>query len=366
MAISHPEIAVGNLDIEAADSLTISRSLDTHAGTFSWQSPDFDNPRVEGSPVGSLFAYNPVTIKLDSDVVFTGWTETFTPRSAANLHVVGIGGRSLTADLVDSMAPVIEEDKDSAKTITLGAAIRRVNQGIGTVVYSDDALERITVVDALPATTERVSAYIERLCQQRQLVVTDNAQGDLVILQIRQRPASIDTFEYGDGKMLSAEAHFTLSNAYNEYVVSGYKQIDEAFTDATPSTESYSRDIFPNRTRRLRIAAPQLMDEASAKRWIAHEGERDIAATYAVTITVAGWRNKEGNLYDTGQLYEVNYPHLYTSGAEQLLVGAVTYSHSRQGGQITRLSLSSPKAWIEAFLPLPETPNIGPFDGAKR
>ena len=111
-------------------------------------------------------------------------------------------------------------------------------------------------------------------------------------------------------------------------------------------------DLFPGRKRRVRLAAPQQMDETHAKAWINHEARRDIALTYSLEVTVAGWRNANGDLYKPGQVYAINHPHLYSTDGRVLMVGAVTYRRSVKDGQICTLRLSSPKAWIEGYVPI--------------
>ena len=220
MAIPTPIIRIGDLDFEAADNLVISRSLDTHAGTFTWRSPDYQNPQAAGSPLQALFSGRRVRIVLEDDVVFTGYPETLAPVSSRNSHYVDISGRSLTADLVDSSAPAISESIGQDTEISLGAAISRANDGIGVVRYQNAELEQSKIIDALPALTERVSAYIDRMAQQLQCVTTDTEFGELYIYKpvIGRTEA---TLEYGDGILLEGSATFSTASAYSDYILIG-------------------------------------------------------------------------------------------------------------------------------------------------
>ena len=355
MALSHPVISVDDIDIEASDNLQISRSLDTHASEFSWTSPDYNNPETGiGSPLRNMFSRD-ITISLDGEVVFRGYVETLTPKSTPTVHSVTVAGRSRTADIIDSSAPTITQGDNPPTEINLGDAVARVNDGLGFVTYTPPSNAFLSVTNTIPALTERVSAYIDRLAQQRQLVVTDNERGELLVLKPEAGEA-LATLEHGDGRLLSATARYSTERAFAEYIVVGYAPIepdDDAEIPAVRATEV--SNLFPGRKRRIRVAAPQEMDEASAQAWISHEARRTIAATYALEVTVAGWRNEHGDLYKVGQIYQVVHPHLYSGLGRVLMVGAITYQHSISGGQTCTLGMSSPLAWVEGYIPLPET-----------
>ena len=361
MEISHPILEIGSLNIEAYDSLTVDRSLDSHSSVFSWNSFDHADPEsAAGSAPWRLFTENIVRVSLAGDIVFTGYAEEIRPASSSKRHWVRVSGRSLTMDLVDSSPPTIDEPDNPPDDITIGNAVRRVNDGVGVVTYSAADIPRLTIPRTLPGQGERISGYIDRIAQQRQLITTDNRHGELVVMKAEDGD-SLGVLEYGDPHLLETTGTFSTARTFDEYIVTGNIPPGEE-DDGEPTyriVASNDGNLFPGRKRRIRIPAPQLMKRADAQNWINHEAARSIAASYAIGAVVTGWRNERGELYDTGQIYELDSPHLLTEGRVKLMVGAVQYRHSTKGGQTAFLALSSPMAWVEGYIPPPpaDTPS---------
>ena len=370
--VTHPTIQVGRHDITEIHSLTVNRSYDRHASTFQWDTPNHLNASQRTvTPPWLTFANIPVSILLDDDPIFTGWAERLRTTSHPNNHFVSVSGRSGTADLIDSNPPKIDESNNDPK-ISLRNAVARVNDEYGTVIFADpppgavhtpaQALGDLQVSAKLPHNTEKVSAYINRICKEHRLIVTDNARGELVILRPPLDIPVSGRFEYGDGRLLSLDGEVNTRNLYSEYIVSGSKELTAAEglaglealgagldTPGATYRETVTSDVFGGvRKRRHHSKSPQSMEQPEAKEYIEQEAQRRVSSSYIARIKVAGWRNAEGVLYDTGQLYEIVHPHILTDRA--FLTGGVSYEHSTTGGQFTFLTLAPPRAWIPDFV----------------
>ena len=360
MAVIHPIVEIGEWDIEVAEGVSISRSLDRHASTFNLTSPDIDNPEAgEAGAIERLMSDKTLRISLNGEPVFTGYLDQIEVVSSPTRHNAQLNGRSLTQDLIDSSPPRIAEEESPPKTLSLRRIVERVNDGVGVVVMEPD-IAALTVTNDQPETTERIAGYIDRMAQQRQLICTDNRFGELVILRVSPG-SSLGRFEFGAKPLLSARAVINQARVFNEYIMVGEippdpdddGQLELDAADGVTYRRNNKSNVFPNRVRRVRINAPVQMGPAAAQKWIDHEALRTIASAYVVEITVAGWTNENGDLYDTGQIYEIRHPHLYTSGTMELMVGSVTYNHSINGGQTCSMALSLPNAWVEGVVPLP-------------
>jgi prophage tail gpP-like protein len=242
-------------------------------------------------------------------------------------------------------------------------------------------------------------ALVERLSRLQELLVTDDADGNLVLTRAGTGRA---TTELRHGKnILSASADLDDSKRFSEIHVKAQrpgndnKSHDDAPTtvddDEEPPPDFYRhtaarlagianpgarhrafaelrRDPRSGHTRRgnpkslteihgaigdpeitryrpLVIVAEAQADDAIAEKRADWEIRRRKAEATKATIVVNGWRQQDGGgLWETNQMVSVKAPWLELE--RDLIIGEITYTYD-DGGEKTSLSLTLP----DAFLP---------------
>jgi len=286
--------------------------------------------------------FDPCTLKIGSDLVLTGYVDAYLPEFSATSHGVRIGGRSRTEDLVDCMT---ELDGSQFTGYRLDQIARAVCKPFGI-----DVVVKASVGEAFPDATiedcETAFRYLERLGRLRGVLLSDDAQGRLVLTTAGSERAK-DSLVQGQN-ILRAKAQLSAHHRYSRYIVHSQNPID-TYGEEQVETQGKAIALDPAVPRyRPHIShAESLLDqagmEARAKWQAAYAGGRSVEAE----ITVRGWRQSDGTLWRENLLVPVFSPFLEID--RELLISKVTYLCDNEGGVRTTLTVGP----AEGFTPDP-------------
>jgi prophage tail gpP-like protein len=339
------KLIIGGQEYTGWKEINISRSLTEGASSFdvavserwagldgAWQITPFDE----------------ATVYIGDDIVLTGFVEHYQPSFDANDHAVRIAGRSLTCDLVDCMPDVgtgqfIGYKLDAIANTLCGYF------GIGVQVECDvgDPL-----TDATIEKTETAFAFLEKLARLRSVLLTDDAEGNLILTRAGIK-GSASSLVQGQN-ILSATAHLTSNTRFQNYVCLSQTPVAQDGSDAQLQIKGTATDSFCPRNRRFAEMTehPATQPQADARaKWRA---KHNFGMSTHATITVLGWRqaqasgNPGGDLWDTNLLVPVMSPFLELE--RQLLIGKVEFKLDEQGGRRTVLTVAPQ----DAFTPEPD------------
>lgn len=278
------------------------------------------------------------------DKLITGYIDATPVSYDSNQISVGITGRSKTADLVDCSA--IHKTGQWR-----GAKIERIATDLAAA-YSIKVKTEIDTGKAISDhqidTGETVFESIDRLLSLRQLLSTDNAEGDLVLINAGSGGKCGTALVFGEN-IKSVQAGLDFKNVYSTYIAKGQRSgNDNDSGDTVAGVSANVVDITAKRTRNLVISMSGQVTALDCKQRVKYERVYRVAKALECVYTVQGWREENGNLWLPNKMVRVIDPIVGLD--TDLLIVEVAYRLSESG---TTCALTvGPRG---GYIPSPET-----------
>lgn len=287
---------------------------------------------------------NVCEVWIGSDKLLTGYVDA-TPISYDDTQVtVGVKGRSKTTDLVDCSA-------DFGKGQWQGRKVERIAADMASTYGINVKTEVDTggaVADHQIQPGETVFESIARLLTLRQLLSTDDADGNLVLINPGSGGRASTALRTGEN-VLRGDAGLDYKDIYSTYVCKGQRAGSDL--DAAENlAESVARvtDTTIGRNRLLQITQSGQVDVQTCKDRVNYEAKYRSAKALEATYTVQGWRQANGSLWLPNQLVRVVDPVIGFD--DDMLIVEVNYTLGN-AGTLATLKVG-PRAGYE---PSPET-----------
>ncbi|CAG0967003.1 hypothetical protein MTYP_01048 [Methylophilaceae bacterium] len=262
---------------------------------------------------------------LGADKLLTGYVDA-TPISYDDRAVtVGVKGRSKTADLVDCSA-------DFGKGQWQGRRVEKIVADLAAA-YGIKVITEVdtggTVADHQIQPGETVYESIARLLALRQLLSTDDAEGNLVLVNPGSAGRATTALRTGEN-VLRADAGLDYKDVFSTYVCKGQRagsDLDAAETLA----ESVARvtDTAIGRHRLLQLTQSGQVDVNTCKDRVKYEAVYRSARALEASYTVQGWRQADGKLWLPNQMVRVVDPVIGYD--DDMLIVEVNYSLGNAG-----------------------------------
>lgn len=315
-------------------SMRVHRSIEHISGSFDLATTE----RWPGQPTATpLRPGNACQVLLDGDPVITGHVDTVETHYDAGSHSIRVTGRDKTGDLVDCSA--IYKTGQWHK-ISIDRLARDLVAPFGIKVVMEvepgPAFDRHNIEPG-----ETVFDCLERAARLRALLLTSNAEGDLVITRAA-RELIPDRLVEGVN-ILTARGEFSWRDRFSIYTVKGQELATDDFYGSHASEVSASvKDEVISRYRPKIVLAEDhghshtLRDRAEWERNV-RMGRGNLGS-----ITVQGWRHSGGQLWQPNTRVQVVSPLMWLD-APMLIVGC-TYMLDERGTR-TELSIARPEAF---------------------
>ncbi|HBN0668014.1 TPA: phage tail protein, partial [Escherichia coli] len=210
---SRIELYIGGSIFSGWLTVSVRRSLEHLAGSFEL------GLMLPGERIPSaLRTGQSLTLRINGQTVISGWLDQVSQRISATRHQISISGRDKTGDLVDCAAihPGSQWRNRTLAQIAadlcapFGIAVRwQVNDDTAARPFSSFTLEN----------SETVADALTRAARHRGVLVTSNADGDLVFTQAGSQQT--DRLVLGDN-LLDADYNTDWRGRYSEYRVRGH------------------------------------------------------------------------------------------------------------------------------------------------
>lgn len=310
-------------------------------------------------------------VLLDEDVVISGYVDGVDTTMDATTHAIRVTGRSMTSDLIDCSA-LIEggEFRDSS----FAAICAAVAAPFGIVVKDPSGAGARPIPAEAADQTETCFAFLERLARMAGVLLTDDAEGALLLGRLSENRAS-GVLKLG-ANIKAANVQLQVEKRFDRYLVkaqnpggaswvseldAGGNQGARPGTRPQPAINGLIRDEAVPRYRPFVMQAEGEGTGDDARGRALWQARRDAAESINVKVTVAGWRQEDGRLWQVNELVPVIMPQL--GFEEDLLVATVSYSLTDREGAQTILTLAPPEAFTPAEVP-PRGGNGGGSGGA--
>jgi prophage tail gpP-like protein len=367
------ELRIGDEAYSGWKTLRISRSLENACADFAvtvserWALLD---------QAWQIMPGNQAEIYFDDALVLTGYVDRYAPQYSATAHEISVTGRSKTCDFVDSS--VVYETDGQFKNLTPGQLARQLAAPFKIEVVSDFDGEPIP--DAQVQQGETCFALLERLCRLQEILVTDDAQGRLVLT--RAGAGQCSTVLAQGVNILTGGADHDDSERFSQYIVKAQRPANRTYDDygetgdallmvrgfsagqlfaaqraAEPKRKTAPKtltqitgtvtDAGITRYRPHVIIAESQADGAEAEKRADWEMRRRLGKSKVASISVQGWRQRDGRLWLQNESVFIRSPWLDLD--EPLLIKDVQFDYG-EGGEITELELVLP----DSLLPEPK------------
>lgn len=353
--------------------LEVVASLENASRSFTFEAAE--RWRGEASPV-RIRPGAGAEVLLGEDKVVDGFVDAVDVSYDSGSHSVTVRGRSKTGDLVDCAAvaggswrnkriEAIAKDLAATYGITVKAEV-----DTGDKIRRHRTQRGETVYDA-----------IERMARLRALLVTDDADGNLLLTRaghFEQNEAGVVVFsETGTTDATTAlvlgenivrgSASFDVSERFSEYRIKGQRAGDDLDFGEVLQTNGDADDTEVERTRILVLEAEARADKKRCKLRAAWEAATRYGQSLSLSYTVQGWRQGDGRLWEPNQLITVVDDYSAIDG--DFLAVEVVYQLG-EGGSFTTIRLAPIEGYepIAPFKPRPRRrrpKKRGAFDALK-
>lgn len=327
-------LRTGGKDHGGWKSIHVTRSLETISGAFSL---GLTERWADGQTPRTIKNGERCTVLLDGETVITGYVDAVKPSYDSTSHTLDVEGRDATGDLVDCSA-IHASGQWSGLTLDAIATILCKSFGITvkTQVSVGEAFKKFNLQQG-----ETVHEAIERMCRLRAVLAIADRKGNLILT--RAGTARAGTALVEGRNILSASGEFDYKERFSTVYVKGQTQGD----DNTPGAVStrgagHASDKEITRYRPLLVMAEGQANAAQCQQRAQWEVAVRSGRSRRCTITVQGWRQDNGALWDINTLVPVNSPMLGVN--TDMLISEVSYVLD-ESGQKTELTVVRKEAF---------------------
>lgn len=333
-------IVVGGRTITGWSDVRITRSIERLPNDFELSYTETED--IKGLAM-LIHAGDPCVIKIDTDVVLTGYIDRVMPSIGPGTHRLTASGRGRCQDLVDCAANY-RGGQMSVSTVDQIATILAFPYDIG-IEASGDMGAPIPAFNIGHGQTP--FEVIENICRFRQLLAFELPNGNLALTREFKKVAASG---FAEGvNVQSASAVWSMDQRYSHYWV--YLQSLDVLQDYPGNAGNLFGECKDPAVPRFRLR--KIITETSghemgrdyANDRAAWEGSRRMGRSAEVRLTSDSWRDIEDKLFEPGTLVDIDLPSVYmTSGPEDLnsrfLIGEVTYRKGEAGTSLDIVAMS--------------------------
>jgi prophage tail gpP-like protein len=180
---------------------------------------------------------------------------------------------------------------------------------------------------------------VEELCRDQSKTLTGTAAGNVLITKAGTKRHAGGLYE--GVNIIEADADHNASNRHSKYIVRGQQATGHG-ADAL-EIEAVANDSKVRRFRPLILVQKEDTSKARAKDRAATRRDRAAGNSQRSEVTVQGFRDDAGALFEPGRL---TWTESATLGiAQDMLIESADFSQDSKGGSLTSLGLVDPRAY---------------------
>ncbi len=324
------------------ETVTVNRNIDALAPTFSLQMSSRWSPNAE--PV-AFNTGDACTIKIDGELVITGYIFDFAETDTPEEHTITIAGRAKTGDLVDCSAILPNwqlrqkkiEDISEELCDPFGIKVETKDPNPLQPLDTGDKI-RIFRIDQ----GETVYDALTRLTRSAGLLMSTSAEGNLVLARAATIP-NLGAF-IGRGINVKSSTYGSQSgDRFQQYLLkSQIASDDETNGLSATQLEAIADDDEVTRYRPMLVLAETPRDKKSLQTRANWERNQRAAASEKITYQMRGW-GTPGGLWEPNTLVPVSDDR-YGIQANMLVSGAAL-TQSKEAGTLSTVDVTGPEAY---------------------
>lgn len=328
MSTEFVELIAGGFRWSAWDQIEITAAINEACRSFGVKTSE--RPGQFAFPPGT-----PVQVLATGTLVLDGYVNTYQSSGEKTAHDISIAGRSKGQDFVDCSG---DHPTSHAKDKTPDAFAQELDQyGIG--ITSQIPLRKVPMQHLKQG--ETCFRCVDRYIRQQGAVMMGRPDGgiDITNASVAKRAAG----ELAEGEnIMEWSVTFNDQNRHQEYTVKG--QGRHGHGENVLRIKEQSQDPGVKRRRNRTIVHEGDTDKGRARDRAEHERERCAGEGTKAEVTVQGWRDATGSIWEPNTIVFVRSPILMHL-VQDMLIERVQLAQSREGGTTARLCLVDPRAY---------------------
>jgi len=331
-------LEVGDIRHEGWLTVSVQRSIEQAAAQF--QVGLTETWPGQANPI-KVHPGDPCKVLIGDDLIVTGYVDAVQLAHSGDDHSVSVSGRSKTQDVVDCSCDASKAKPAQWKNRTVLQIAKDVCEPYGVEVACD--VPGLAPIKSYVAKVgDRAFDVIEQVCREQRLLITDTREGKLLLTRVGSQKGPAFTHP---GNILSSSLRADVSQRFSKYVVKGQARgDDDHWGEGVANVEDAIEDLQDlARFRLLVLRGEKAMGKAEARARANWEAVTRAGRSATVEITVAGWRDEDGDVYDVNRLCRVSDPVIGVDAT--LLSVSVEFLLNDRQGQVTQIELAPPGAY---------------------
>jgi prophage tail gpP-like protein len=340
------EVELSNIRYRGFSGVSVTRDIENLCATFSIDATTLERGNF---PIKRGEACK---IYIDDEKILTGYVDTIDIAYTSDSHGITVTGRDKTEDIVDSTVDAKVEIKTP---ITLEGLITKILAYLNStdikIINQVGSLASFSAADIVSGKIgETAVAFLHDFCAKRQVLLTSNEDGDLVITRgegVSVPAALIHKINgFGVNNVKGARVTYDDTKRFNRYIlraqpaIAGVSNLDsDTPLIMTSGFKGESIDSTVRASRVITLNAEKITNVSECTNRA--QWERDIHRARAInyTATVYGHRHggNFGSLWKPLQL--VNVVDEYCGINDILIIRTTKFNNNLTEGDLTELSL---------------------------
>lgn len=331
-------------------SINVFKSIETISGSFNFSATS-DNILVFPVEVGAS-----CRVLIDNSPIITGFVESVSVSYDNGTHSLQIGGRDKTCDIIDSSVVGV---KEFSGPISLTQIINKSLSDNGitgiSVINNAGTIASFEQSDLFGAETgETLFSFIEKYARKRQVLLSSNGDGDIVLNRAGNTKAIVSLENIIGGQtnnIKSGNINYNFTERFNKYIMQSQLNNAALYEESGTSTENavtQTGEALDNKirpSRQLELVSNSSDSSVTLKdlaTW--HSNLRRIrGTTYSIDVQGFYQDDDKTRLWTNNELVQVVDDFADVSAT--LLIQSVEYNFSLDSGSITSLSLVDKDAY---------------------
>lgn len=342
----------------AWQSVMVRRDFGNYVSVFQFSAAE-PGPFGQGWDALRLTPGTPVQVLLGGVKVIDGYVTTRVASYDAESHDLIIAGKSKTCDIHDSSV-VVKPGTFNGYTFQQAGKGVMAPHPVQLVMQNPPASASKPFPSLVTQFGETVGEFLERTAKMRGMILCDDKDGNITA---GQGPSSVQVVaELQEGRNIKrATGKLDDQTLWSRYTMASQQPgTDQNWPPRDNSATVQNSLTRPNRFKLGISEHPGDSDDMVHRANL--EAARSTWPCVECQITVVGWFNPDGSLWDVTDHITVLSPMLFPndSGSMTLGVQAVTYGQDSQNGTTTTLDLVLPQLLTSTPDPNSSTGVSGP------
>lgn len=328
MSEEYVTVVANGATYDGFEQISVSAAINEAARQFTVHTTE--HPGQFKFPPGT-----PIEIRSNGDLLVRGYVNSYDTSGDSKTHSISIKGRGKGQDFVDSSAehPTGHfENKDPGE-------IAKDLDKYGVGIKAKVPLDKVDYWQI--AQGETAFQSVERSLRGEGASMMGEADGSISIVN-----ASIAEPHFGaliEGQNIKSwQVSLNDGSKHSKYTVKGQRRRGTGASSLRVRESDTDSSVKRNRGRI--IMSETDTDSKKAKKRAKHEKERAAGKAIKASVTVQGFRDIHGKLYEPNRTVFVYSPTLMHL-VREMLVERVEFSQQSKAGSITSLTLVDPRAY---------------------